>query len=61
MGNISATTKLADLDNVGMVLGVIEDAEFISDIFKIRNGSLNQNWPNFNHISTPSRSIFINF
>ena len=30
---------LADLDNIGMVLGVIENAEFISEIFKIRNGS----------------------
>ena len=39
---------LADLDNIGVVLGVIEDAESISDIFKIKNGSLNQKWPYFN-------------
>ena len=35
MGNISAT----NLDNICLVLGVIEDAELISDIFKIGNGS----------------------
>ena len=39
---------LADLDNIGVVLGVIKDAESISDIFKFQNGRLNQKWPYFN-------------
>lgn len=46
MGNISTAAWL--ICAIGVVLDVIDDAESISDIFKIQISSLNQKWSDFN-------------
>ena len=44
--------SLANLANIGVASGCIEDAESITDILKIQNGRFTQNWLYFNSHQT---------